>query len=115
MSLVGIAKKAGRIAAGEFQTEQAVKAGKAHLVLISTDASQNTKKKFRNMCIFYEVPVALYSTKEELGMAVGCEARASLAVLDRGLADSIYGKLPLAESENQMRDGGRADGENQGA
>ena len=49
LSLIGIAKKAGKIAAGEFQTENAVKAGKASLVIISEEASENTKKKFRNM------------------------------------------------------------------
>ena len=52
LSLAGLAKKAGKIAAGEFQTENAVKSGKASLVIVSEEASENTKKKFRNMCDF---------------------------------------------------------------
>ncbi|MDY5023246.1 MAG: ribosomal L7Ae/L30e/S12e/Gadd45 family protein, partial [Blautia sp.] len=56
MSLVGLATKAGKTASGEFSTEKAVKTGKAYLVLVAEDASENTKKKFRNMCTFYEVP-----------------------------------------------------------
>ena len=93
LSLVGIAKKAGKIAAGEFQTEQAVKAGKACLVIVSEEASENTKKKFQNMCDFYKVPVAFYGGKEQLGTAIGCEFRASLAVTDEGLSRSIEEKL----------------------
>ena len=93
LSLMGIAKKAGKIASGEFQTEQAVKSGRACLVILSAEASDNTKKKFLNMCAFYEVPAYTYGTKEELGAAIGCEYRACAAVLDQGLALSIEKKL----------------------
>lgn len=93
LSLLSIAKKAGRIAAGEFQTEHAVKSGKASLVIVSQEASENTKKKFRNMCAFYEVPVYSYGTKVQLGAAIGCEFRASLAVTDEGLAKSLEKQL----------------------
>lgn len=106
LSLVGIAKKAGKIAAGEFQTENAVKSGKASLVIISEEASENTKKKFRNMCTFYEVPAFFYGTKEELGAAIGCEFRASLAVLDSGLSEAIEKQI------GSKRDGGYEYGEN---
>ena len=109
LSLVSIAKKAGKITAGEFQTENAVKSGKAGLVIVSSEASENTKKKFRNMCTFYEVPVFFYGTKTELGAAIGCEFRASLAVTDPGLAQSIEKKLENVE------DGGCLNGENQGS
>ena len=105
LSLISIAKKAGRIGAGEFQTENAVKSGRAGLVIVSEEASDNTKKKFRNMCEFYQVPFRLYGTKDELGAAIGCEFRASLAVLDEGLSRSIEKKLE--------KNGGCMDGENQ--
>ncbi len=108
LALVGIAKKAGKVAAGEFQTEQAVKSGKAYLVIVSSEASENTKKKFRNMCAFYEIPVVFYGGKEQLGKAVGCEFRASLAVTDEGLSRSIEKKLLQFASERDA--GGKADG-----
>lgn len=108
LPLIGIAKKAGRIAAGEFQTETAVKAGKASLVIISSEASDNTKKKFRNMCTFYSTPIYFYGGKEELGAAIGCEFRASLAVLDEGLSKAIEKKLLMeqgGECENEKNQG----------
>ena len=57
LSLVGLATKAGKTVSGEFSTEKAVKTGTASLVIVSAEASDNTKKKFQNMCTFYEVPI----------------------------------------------------------
>lgn len=93
LSLVGIAKKANKIVSGEFQTETAVKSGKASLVIISREASGNTKKKFQNMCSFYQVPAYYYGTREELGAASGSEFRAVIAVEDTGFARAIEKKL----------------------
>ena len=93
LSLIGLAKKAGRTAAGEFLTEKMVKTGKASLVVVAEDASENTKKKFRNMCDFYKVPICFYGDKNTLGNAMGMEFRASLAILDEGFADGIQKQL----------------------
>ena len=51
--------------------------------------SENTKKKFRNMCEYYHVPIYFYGMKDELGKAMGKEMRASLAVQDAGFAKAI--------------------------
>ena len=89
LSLIGLATKAGKITSGEFSTEKSVKTGNADLVIVSEEASENTKKKFRNMCDFYHVPIYFYGTKDELGKAMGKEFRASLAVQDAGLSKAI--------------------------
>ena len=81
--------KAGKLASGEFMTEKSVKEGKAELVIVAEDASDNTKKMFRNMCEFYHVPMYNMSNKESLGHGIGKQFRASLAVLDMGLANAI--------------------------
>ena len=89
LSLISLATKAGKTKSGEFSTEQEVKEGRAFLVIVAGDASDNTKKKFRNMCSFYEVPIYFYGDKDTLGHAMGKEFRASLAVTDAGLAAGI--------------------------
>lgn len=93
LSLIGLATKAGKTMSGEFSTEKAVKTGTACVVLVSEEASENTRKKFQNMCTFYEVPLYFYGTKLELGAAMGKEFRASLAVTDPGLSDAIMKEL----------------------
>lgn len=95
LSLVGLATKAGKIASGEFCTEKEIKTGRAWLVIVAEDASDNTKKKFQNMCDFYEVPIRYYDDKDALGHAMGKEMRASLAVLDEGFAGSILKQLEM--------------------
>lgn len=100
LSLLSLATKAGRTKSGGFQTEQAVKTGTAFLVIVTEDASENTKKKFRNMCDYYQVPIAVYGGKEELGGSIGQEYRASLAVTDPGLAGAIRKQL---ENEDERR------------
>ena len=97
LSMVGMAMKAGKVVSGEFSTEKAVKTGKAFLVIVSEAASDNTKKMFRNMCSYYEVPMYVYGTKEELGHSMGKEFRASLAVTEEGFAKSIEKRLIEAE------------------
>ncbi|MEF9915784.1 MAG: ribosomal L7Ae/L30e/S12e/Gadd45 family protein [Lachnospiraceae bacterium] len=97
LSLIGLATKAGKTVSGEFTTEKETKAGKSCLVIVATDASDNTKKKFKNMCEFYKVPIYFYSDKNTLGHAMGKEFRASLAILDHGFAKGIR---TFIETEN---------------
>ncbi|MDE6929215.1 MAG: ribosomal L7Ae/L30e/S12e/Gadd45 family protein, partial [Lachnospiraceae bacterium] len=54
LNLLGLATKAGKTASGEYSTEKAVKTGKASLVIVSEEASDNTKKMFTNMCTYYK-------------------------------------------------------------
>ena len=93
LSLLGLAKRAGKVVSGEFSTEAAVKSAKAYQVVVSEEASANTKKKFQNMCTYYEVPIYFYGNKEELGRCIGQEFRASLAVTDPGFVDAIRKQL----------------------
>lgn len=93
LSLLGLATKAGKVASGEFSTEKYVKTGKGFLVLVADDASQNTRKKFQNMCDFYEVPIYFIANKEELGRFCGKEFRASLAVQDENFAKAMLKEL----------------------
>ncbi|MFI3201461.1 MAG: ribosomal L7Ae/L30e/S12e/Gadd45 family protein [Eubacteriales bacterium] len=92
-SLLGLAAKSRNLVSGEFMTEKAVKEGKAFRVIVASDASDNTKKNFTNMCEFYKVPLMIYATKEELGHGIGKQMRASVAITDKGFADAINKKL----------------------
>lgn len=99
LSMLGIAAKSGNVASGEFSTEQAVKKGKAYLVIVSEEASDNTKKMFTNMTEFYEVPMYVYGTKEDLGRCIGKQFRASLAITDENLAKAVEKNLVTEKTE----------------
>lgn len=89
LNMIGLATKAGKTASGEFSTEKAVKSGQAGVVIVSEEASDNTRKMFTNMCTYYKVPIYVFGKKGELGSATGKEMRASLAILDEGLAGTV--------------------------
>ena len=99
LSMLGIAAKAGGVVSGGYQTEHAVKAGGAYLVIVAEDASENTKKKFRNMCEFYKIKMVCYSDGENLGSAIGKEYRICLALTDEGLAKAVQTRLLQALTE----------------
>ena len=96
--MIGLAVKAGKVKSGEFLTEKEVKSYHAFLVVVAGDASDATKKKFRDMCEFYHVPMYIYGDKNSLGHAMGKEFRASLAVSDEGFAKSIRKQLDRIEN-----------------
>ena len=95
LSMLGMAARAGRIESGEFSTEKAVKTGRGRLVIVAEDASGNTKKMFTNMCKYYEVPLVVFGTKEELGHWIGKAYRASICILDEGFAKAVLKKINL--------------------
>lgn len=93
LQMLSLAMRAGKITSGEFMTETSVKEGSSYLVIVAQDASDNTKKKFTDMCSFYEVPIRIYADKDSLGHMIGKEFRASLSVNDKGLATEIMKRL----------------------
>ena len=95
LSMLGMAARAGKIDSGEFSTEKAVKSGRGRLVIVAEDASGNTKKMFTNMCKYYEVPLVVFGTKEELGHWIGKAYRASICILDEGFAKAVLKKINL--------------------
>lgn len=92
-SMIGLATKAGKTVAGEFSVEKAVQTGKASMVIVANEASENTVKKFKNKCEFYKIPFYVYGSKDELGKSTGNGTRTSIAVIDEGFSKSIIKML----------------------
>lgn len=81
--------KSGNLVSGSYATEKAIKDYKACVVIVAGDVSDNTREHYEKMCEYYEVPLYFYGTKNELGHVIGKEYRASLAIIDNGLAKAI--------------------------
>ena len=99
LQFLGLAQRAGAVKSGEFMTEQTVKEGKSFLVIVAGDASDNTKKQFRDMCAYYKVKYCEYSDKESLGHAIGKEYRASCSITDENLANGLIKKIDGGSNE----------------
>lgn len=93
LSALGMAMRAGKLATGDEIVLKAVRAGKAKLVIIAGDASDNTKKKFRDKCASYQVKLVEAYDRESLGRAIGKPERVVLAVTDVQFAGLIAGHI----------------------
>lgn len=92
-ALISLSKKALKLVSGETMVENALKSNEVFLVILAEDASENTVKKFNNMCNFRQVPLIVYQTKEHLGHLIGKDIRATIGIIDEGFAKSIISRL----------------------
>ena len=90
--MLGLAMRAGRVIVGTEQICTALpKRGRVRLVLISDDASDNTKKKLTAKCEFYGVASMIVRLDtEELGRLLGkTYTPAAAAVTDENFAKEL--------------------------
>lgn len=100
LSLLGLAKKAGQLESGEEPVGAAARARNARLILLASDAADNTVRRARHFadagqCLLAWIP----ATKDELGGAVGRTSCAMLAVTDVGFAEAVAKKLAALDTE----------------
>ncbi len=100
-SLLGLAKKAGQLLSGDETCERTIKSGKAVLVIVAGDASENTKDKFKSMCVFRDVCYREYGKKLDLGRCIGKEIRSVVSIQSK---DFKNGLLKLID--NQINESG---------
>ena len=101
--ILGLAMRAGKVRSGEFASAKSLKSGKSKLILVSEDASENTKKKFRDQCRHRGVPIYEVGTKRELGHWIGREERSSVSIEDAGFSEQMKRILDGGESEWQRK------------
>lgn len=89
MSLLGLATRARKTVSGEELVIKEIKHARAKLVIISKDASSNTLKKLQDKCKFYKVPYLFVESREQLGHAIGKEARVVVTLTDEGFAKKL--------------------------
>jgi ribosomal protein L7Ae-like RNA K-turn-binding protein len=91
-------RKAGRLEIGETNTGSAVKAGKAKLLLVAADASDNAKKRAEGYLAGRRaLLVPLPYTKDDLSELLGKGGCSMAAVTDIGLAEAFVAALAEAD------------------
>ena len=95
---LGLMRKAGRIALGEHDAGAAARAGKACLLLLAQDASDNARKRAEGFAHAVQAPLLPY-TKQALSDRLGKTGCAIAAVTDPGLAKAFVSALAQADPE----------------
>ncbi len=100
LTMVGLALRAGRLAVGEEPVGTACRARDCRLLLLASDAADNTVRRAERFaqagqCLTASLPCS----REELGAAVGRGSCAMAAVTDTGLAGAIAQRLAQRDPE----------------
>lgn len=88
-SMLGLATKAGKLVSGSDVCERALKSGKVTMVILSEDASEATKKSFRDMCEYRKIPYRIFGDRYNLGKHAGKDERAVLGICDTGFTEQV--------------------------
>ncbi len=100
LHLLGLAKKAGRLEAGEEPVGAACRARQAKLILLAADAAPNTCRRAAHFgeagnVLWLESPFA----KSELGFILGRSSCAMLALTDAGFSAAVVEKLAVRDPD----------------
>ena len=88
-SLLGMARRAGKLEAGFERCATAVKSGKAKLVIVCADISDKTKKEMNFLCNKQNVQIIQTTfTLSQLSAAIGFKA-GICAVCEQGFANRL--------------------------
>jgi len=93
LSLLGFAKKAGKLVAGAGAVQRSILWGKSALVIATEDAGDSIKSKMSRLCQENEIKYIVFGNSVELSKATGEENKVIFSVEDVGFAKSISEKI----------------------
>ena len=95
---LGIMRKANAVTIGETDAGIVVKSGKAYVLCLAADASENARKRAETFVYSRSVPLlCLPYEKAELQRAFSKPGCSMFAVTDLGLASAFVGALALQD------------------
>lgn len=92
LNLLGLARRAGKVVAGEEMVLKRLRNHQVDVVIVAVDCSEGTRKKFVNKCQSYQTPLIMEFTQTELSIAIG-QKRSIIALTDAGFAKKIRSLL----------------------
>ena len=87
--MLGLSVRAGGAAFGEGKAKDSLRANTSSLIIVSEDASENTKKKFRQSADFYQTPYFEFGDRYSLGKACGREFAVVISITNESLGTRI--------------------------
>lgn len=93
VSVLSLAKKAGKLVSGSFQTSESIRMSDALLVIIATDASRNTKNRFSGQCTLKRIEFIEAFDRRTLGQAIGKDWISVVALTDENFKKLFLSKF----------------------
>jgi len=93
LTMLGFAKKAGKLIAGANAVQRSIFSGKCELVIATEDAGDSIKGKISRLCEENGISYIVFGNSMELSRATGEENKVIFSVEDLGFAKSIMEKI----------------------
>lgn len=102
LGMLGLCIRARRAVCGTVNVCEALKAGKAKLVVTASDNSAATEKRLFDRASFYGVKIIKTNlTSAEIGAATGKSLVAAMAINDEQMASAVEKKAEEASADKQ--------------
>lgn len=111
LRFIGMARRAGKIVFGFEAVRAAVLKDDVFLLIVSEDVSPNTLNKLIDVGKEYsgrygkDLSFFSFGSKDELGTAIGKDAKAVIGITDKGFSDKLSEMLEeLDETDNNRQE-----------
>lgn len=89
LSLMGFAKKAGKLVTGSNAVLRSILSGNSFLVIVTKDAGESVKSKFLRLCEENTLKYMVYGNSAELSYSTGENNKVIYSVEDEGFAKKL--------------------------
>ena len=87
---IGLSMKAGKCVSGEFAVDKALQKGNVQLLVLDTETSELTKKKFKDASLYKNIGLVYV---ENAGSAIGKPERKILGITDSNFKNMVLKAL----------------------
>lgn len=96
-NMLGLAQRAGKLISGDERVESAVKNNQAKVIVMASDASDATQKRYQQWSNEYHIPLDTTFDRVEISHAIG-RSRSLCAIVDSGMAKTYLSYLTRNEA-----------------
>ena len=89
LSLLGFAKKAGRLITGTNAVLRSILMCESEMVIVTNDAGKSVKEKFKRLCEENDIEFFVIGSSLEFGNATGEQNKVIYSVIDAGFKDKL--------------------------
>lgn len=99
LSLLGLAKRAGKVIVGTDAVISKLQVNNLHLIFIAKDSSLATIDKIEKKAFYYNVRIIKSFTSDEISNAIGSNNNKVIGISDPGFAEAMINHTVEVEGE----------------
>lgn len=100
LSLLGFCKKAGKLVTGTNAVLRSILYGDAYIVLVTKDAGNSVKDKFKRLCLENDVKFYVLGNEADFERATGEKNKVIYSVTEAGFSNKLVQLINSLEKNN---------------